>query len=68
MVEEETGLLCATDDLAGLTSQILKLLENPSLAQEMGTRGRIRVQRDFRWEVSVPRLRDDLLGTPSESE
>jgi glycosyltransferase involved in cell wall biosynthesis len=46
-----TGYLVQHGDTAQLATSIDALLANPSVALEMGARGRQRVQRDFRFEV-----------------
>jgi glycosyltransferase involved in cell wall biosynthesis len=43
----ETGLLSTPDDLGALESNIVTLLEDPSLRSEMGRRGRERVETLF---------------------
>jgi len=44
-----TGYLVPHGDVAHLTTSIEALLLNPALAQEMGRKGRERVERDFRF-------------------
>ncbi len=48
VVEEgKTGLLVEEHDVAGMTANMLKLLENPELAMEMGKNGRANIKANF---------------------
>jgi len=50
---EVTGLLIPPRDLEALTNAFLRLLRNPSLAQQLGAAGRDRVSRDFGVEKMI---------------
>jgi phosphatidylinositol alpha-1,6-mannosyltransferase len=58
--EGETGFVVPSHDHRLLAQRLLLLLENPSLAQEMGARGREHVAAQFSTEVARPRLREAL--------
>jgi len=47
VIHGETGLLVEPGDVAGLEAAMLRLLQNPTLANEMGTKGFERVQDNF---------------------
>jgi phosphatidyl-myo-inositol dimannoside synthase len=50
VVDQETGLLVDPQDPRAIADAIQSLMDNPAQREEMGRRGRERVQRDFRWE------------------
>ena len=52
----ETGVLAATDDVAGLAAGVRRVLEDPQAARAMGAAGRAHVLARF----TVDRLVDDL--------
>ena len=52
-----TGYLVAHGDAPQLATSIETLLADPALAQRMGTRGRQRVEREFRFAVFAKSLR-----------
>lgn len=56
----ETGFVVPSDDHALLAERLMLLLNNPSLAQEMGARGRQHVATHFSTEVARARLREVL--------
>jgi len=47
VVDGETGLLVDVDDVGELADAIIRLIENPQLAEKMGRMGRKRVQEKF---------------------
>ena len=47
ITDGENGLLAESNDVTGLAKQVLRLVENPSFALEMGKRGRAKVIADF---------------------
>jgi glycogen(starch) synthase len=51
------GLLVEFGDVAGLAEALRKLLDNPTLAAEMGQRGRDKVHRVYTWEHQYARWR-----------
>ncbi|RLF06421.1 MAG: hypothetical protein DRK00_01640 [Thermoprotei archaeon] len=53
VVNGETGLLVPPEDPEALARAIEELLENPRLAEEMGVRGRRRVEELYRWDKIV---------------
>jgi glycosyltransferase involved in cell wall biosynthesis len=55
-----TGLLVPPGDVTALADAIVKLLDDPELAREMGQAGRARIEREFAEAVLGPRLADHL--------
>lgn len=51
-----TGLLVTPADKASLTHAIARLLDDAALRQQMGDRGREKVEREFNAAVNVPRI------------
>ncbi|WP_051292860.1 glycosyltransferase family 4 protein [Citrifermentans bremense] len=71
VVGGETGFVCAADDTAGFAARILQLLSDPALREEMGQRGRERVQQHFsqaRQEEKLLSLYRSLTGKPVPPE
>jgi phosphatidyl-myo-inositol dimannoside synthase len=56
----ETGFVVSSDDHAQLAERLMLLLDNPSLGQEMGARGRAHVAAHFSADVARVRLREGL--------
>ena len=56
--EGETGFVVPSGDHALLADRLMLLLDNPSLVQEMGARGRQYVNAQFSTEVARTRLRE----------
>ena len=56
--EGETGFVVPSHDHELLAQRLILLFENPSLAQEMGARGRAHVASQFSTEVARARLRE----------
>jgi phosphatidylinositol alpha-1,6-mannosyltransferase len=50
IVDGETGLLVDPTDVSSIRHAIQTLLDDPALRERMGTAGRARVLKDFRWE------------------
>jgi glycosyltransferase involved in cell wall biosynthesis len=63
--EGETGLLVPPGDPVALAAALARLLSQPSLAREMGARGRERVAARFRWEHVAERLEQALAPVAS---
>lgn len=64
VVHGETGLLVEANDPQALAENIMKLINHPNLAKQMGKAGRKRVERKFNVERMVAEttaLYDDLL-------
>jgi glycogen(starch) synthase len=53
VADGETGLLVENEDVNGLASAIIHLIENPRIAQQMGKAGRERAQRLYSIEAHV---------------
>jgi glycogen(starch) synthase len=51
------GVLVEFGDVAGLAEALGKLLDNPTLAAEMGRRGREKVHQMYTWDQQYARLR-----------
>lgn len=47
VLDGETGLLTPPGDVAGVVGAVSALLDDPSIARQMGGKGRARMQRDF---------------------
>ena len=47
LIEGETGLVCPIKDSASLSKNLLRVLEDPDLAQRMASAGRARVEAMF---------------------
>jgi glycosyltransferase involved in cell wall biosynthesis len=65
LVDGETGFLVPPGDPLQLTAAIVKLLESPEMAVEMGTAGRRRVLEHYQVDTMARRIEalyDDLLG------
>jgi glycosyltransferase involved in cell wall biosynthesis len=45
----DDGLLAAAGDIAGLAGHLEKLIADPQFRQDLGARGRIKVQTEHRW-------------------
>lgn len=58
VVEGETGLLVEEQNPEALAAAIEKLLADPALAKELGTKGRRRVEQTANWEASAAKLRE----------
>jgi glycosyltransferase involved in cell wall biosynthesis len=65
VVDNETGLLYRTDDVASLTESLRKLLGDGELRKRMGTRGR-RWAEKFSWDASAGRVWEWLRKTVCE--
>jgi glycosyltransferase involved in cell wall biosynthesis len=69
VLDEQTGLLVAEHDIAGMAEGMLRLAEDPSAAAALGLAARERVNSLFRVETSIQRLADVILesatGAPS---
>jgi glycosyltransferase involved in cell wall biosynthesis len=56
IVDGKTGILVDRDNPIVLADAIVRLLDNPALAREMGNAGRRRVEEKFSWD----RITDEL--------
>jgi glycosyltransferase involved in cell wall biosynthesis len=67
VVDNVTGFLIPPNDVDALAASIIRLLDAPELAANMGTAGRQRVERHFSLDqslASVQALYDELLAQP----
>ncbi len=64
--EGETALLAPARDPGALARQLLRLLRDPALRVDLARRGQAAIQR-FRWEPSVGKLEETLLGAIAAS-
>ncbi|MFM9913837.1 MAG: glycosyltransferase family 4 protein [Methylophilaceae bacterium] len=64
VVEGETGYLVAPNDFSAMTTQVLSLLSNPSLALEMGKKGRALLQQEYDWT----KLAREVLGVFEQND
>ncbi|HEX7060004.1 MAG TPA: glycosyltransferase family 4 protein [Solirubrobacterales bacterium] len=60
VMEEETGLIVPPDDTEALGDAMIRLLSNPTLADQMGTAARRRVEIHQSWDATVERMSPDL--------
>lgn len=56
VVHEVTGLFVDPTNPKEIADAILRLLDDPKLAQRMGEAGRQRVMSEFRWELTAKKL------------
>lgn len=56
IVDGETGFLVDPSDIDELTERIKLLLDNTSLAIEMGIKGRVRAEREFSWNERAGKI------------
>ncbi|MBA2347916.1 MAG: glycosyltransferase family 4 protein [Solirubrobacterales bacterium] len=56
VVDGETGLLVAVGDVGQLANAMIRLLDSPGTAREMGLRGRARIDRELNWDAVVERM------------
>jgi glycosyltransferase involved in cell wall biosynthesis len=65
VVDGETGLLAAPDDVAAWSQKLVALLVDPEAAAQMGLAGRMRVEKEFtlqRMVSRIERLYEQALG------
>jgi phosphatidylinositol alpha-1,6-mannosyltransferase len=60
VIHEETGLLVDPLDPKAIAAAIHRLMDDRSFAMKLGTQGRVRAERDFRWEDRVKLLAETL--------
>jgi glycosyltransferase involved in cell wall biosynthesis len=68
VTDGENGLLADSSDVAGFATAIVRLLDEPALAREMGLAGRERVVERHSWRKSAEKLLDlyqRLMRTPA---
>jgi len=53
VLDGETGLLFAKDDIAGLADGIVRLLSDPAFAERLGAAARVRCDREFDFDRMV---------------
>jgi glycosyltransferase involved in cell wall biosynthesis len=56
LVDQDTGLVVERGNVGALAEKLGQLLDNPTLAQAMGARGRERVERSYRPTTHLARL------------
>ena len=61
VIHEETGFLVKEGDIDLMASYMLELAKNPSLAQKMGERGRIHIEKEYCLEKQIQKLESVLL-------
>ncbi|MBI5071846.1 glycosyltransferase family 4 protein [Candidatus Falkowbacteria bacterium] len=60
VIDGVTGLIVDPEDVNQITETVIKILSDESLAKKMGEQGRERVEKEFRWEVRVEKLKKIL--------
>ncbi|WP_019140772.1 glycosyltransferase family 4 protein [Noviherbaspirillum massiliense] len=67
MDDGEQGLIFEQRSVEGLRAALVKLLQDESLAQHLGTQGRETILRDRNWNANAARIRDALLQRCNEA-
>jgi glycosyltransferase involved in cell wall biosynthesis len=62
ILHDETGFLINDNDSESLLKYILAVLENPTLSENMGNKGRIRVQQFFEKSLQFDKLRNFIIN------
>jgi glycosyltransferase involved in cell wall biosynthesis len=57
IADGQTGILVDRDNPMALADALLRLLDNPALASEMGHTGRLRAEEKFSWEQIIDELK-----------
>lgn len=60
IVHQKTGLLCDEHDVDGMAENMIKILDNVTLAQEMGAQGKKNIQTNFSLERHISELQKIL--------
>lgn len=58
--DEETGLLCEPGDADQLAAALIRLLQEPALAEELGRGGRRRLDQEASWDTVAERVDETL--------
>jgi len=56
VLDGKTGILIKPKDIANLVKAFKKMIDNPSLAKEMGKAGRKRIEEEYSWEIVCKRI------------
>ena len=56
VVNGETGIVAPQKDVVAIADAIIALFNDPTLAGQLGLKGRERVQREFQWKVQAEKL------------
>ena len=56
VLEDRTGYVVPGRDVPALAERLVTLLDNPTLAERLGTAGRAWVEQDWRWDTQADRL------------
>jgi colanic acid/amylovoran biosynthesis glycosyltransferase len=60
IINGETGLLVDEHDVDGMASQIIKLIENPDIAEAMGRKGKENIRMNFSMEKHLGIIKSSL--------
>lgn len=63
VLHEQTGYLCEEGDVKAMTTYMIHLAQQPSLAREMGTKGMERIQNNFSLDKHIRTLQELLEKT-----
>jgi glycosyltransferase involved in cell wall biosynthesis len=55
---ERTGLVVPNDNVAAFANAILRVVGNPTLAQELGRNAREHVQKHYSWQIAAEKLEE----------
>ncbi|MCB1753387.1 MAG: glycosyltransferase family 4 protein [Gammaproteobacteria bacterium] len=53
VIDEQTGLLVAPDDIEATAQAIIRLATDPELRKRLGQRGRVHVRTHYDWKHNV---------------
>lgn len=56
VIDEQTGLLVPPDDSHALAQALVRILQDPAYATQLGTAGRRRVEQHLNWDFVVKRM------------
>ncbi|MBR9800812.1 glycosyltransferase family 4 protein, partial [bacterium] len=68
VADESRGLLFPPGDIAGLITQIKRLLDDHQLRDQMGRNGRTYFETEFLWDDIIKKKYVPVLGSPIVSE
>ena len=63
MAENNQGIICECDDFDGYVESFERLINDPSLRDEMGRRGRESVEKTFNISSVVDKIEENYLSS-----
>jgi len=64
VIDEATGLLVQAGDAEALAAAVHRLISNPALAESLRVSARERIEREFDWQVLIPRMLEAIEFSP----